>query len=106
MAKALTENQCNWLHQLWPPPQCCICNHKGTIVVLEAEKERMMTRHDQEIEIVEGYVRGYQVQVQQLKAALDGLMEIAEDEMPDSYFITDSRVNVARTMLNQEDTDV
>ncbi len=41
MAKALTENQCNWLHQRWPPPQCCICNHKGEIAVLAAKNERL-----------------------------------------------------------------
>jgi hypothetical protein len=25
MAKALDANQCDWVHRMYPPPDCCIC---------------------------------------------------------------------------------
>ena len=34
-----------------------------------------------------------------LRNAVEGLMEIAETAMPDTYFQTDSRVNAARNAL-------
>ena len=36
-AKALTENQCNWLHSVFPPPNCCICNRDIEIQQLKDE---------------------------------------------------------------------
>ena len=29
------------LHQTWPPPHCCLCNHEAKITELEAEIRRL-----------------------------------------------------------------
>ena len=45
-----------------------------------------------------GEMRQY---IKALEEALEGLMDVAEQAMPDSYFQTDSRVVKARTVLSK-----
>lgn len=42
-----------WLHQRWPPPQCCLCGHEALLVTraeqiaaLEAEVKRLKTKDE------------------------------------------------------------
>ena len=46
-----------------------------------------------------GIVDSWKAECERLRAALEGLMAIAEIAMPDTYFQTDSRVNAARAAL-------
>ena len=39
--------------------------------------------------------------IERLAKAMEGLMDIAEVAMPDTYFKTDSRVNAAREILKE-----
>ena len=48
------------------------------------------------------YSEGYSDGRAAAEAALRGLMEIAEQAMPDTYFATDSRVQAARAVLGEE----
>ena len=41
MAKTLTDDQHALLHQYWPPPDCCLCNHEKRIEELVRENERL-----------------------------------------------------------------
>ena len=41
MPKALTADQHALLHQYWPPPDCCLCNHEKRVKELVRENERL-----------------------------------------------------------------
>ena len=53
MSVKVSGEQHAWLHQQWPPPYCCLCNHEALlttkdaqIAALEAENTELRERLD------------------------------------------------------------
>ena len=109
MAKALTENQCNWLHQQFPPPNCCICNHKVEVFRLQVKNEQLENLLvDRESLIAEYIMTEKQVQVEneRLKALLHRIVPfvrvaVINDELPQERAL----LQEVETALVEGDTD-
>ena len=47
MAKTLLPNQCDLLHQYYPPNDCCLCKALSRIKELETELEKLKVREEE-----------------------------------------------------------
>ncbi len=45
--KALTPDQCAYLHQKFPPPECCICNARIELEEVKRQLSELQVKYDE-----------------------------------------------------------